>query len=104
MAVKPVKIRGKIKDGVAKVKALMPHPMETGTRRDANDQVIAAHYIEEVLCEINGIMTLKADWGPSVSKNPYFAFKINDAKPGDVVKISWTDNLGESSSGEITLK
>jgi len=103
MAIKPVKIRGKIKDGIAKIKALMPHPMETGTRRDANDQVIPAHFIEEVVCELNGTMTLKAEWGPSVSKNPYFAFKINSAKPGDVVKISWTDNLGESSSGELTL-
>ena len=26
------------------------------------------------------------------------------AKSGDVVKITWTDNLGESSSGEMTLK
>jgi len=104
MAVKPVKIRGKIKDGVAKIKALMPHPMETGTRRDAKDQVILAHFIEQVVCELNGNITLTAEWGPSVSKNPYFAFKVLDAKPGDTVKITWTDNLGESSSGELTLK
>ncbi len=104
MAVKPVKIRGKVKNGVAKIKALMPHPMETGTRRDANDAPIPAHFIETVLCEINGEMTLTANWGASVSKNPYFAFKINNAKSGDVVKITWTDNLGESSSGEMTLK
>ncbi|MFT5134910.1 MAG: sulfur-oxidizing protein SoxZ [Gammaproteobacteria bacterium] len=104
MAVKPVKIRGKIKNGIAQIKSLMPHPMETGTRRDASDQIIPAHFIEEVICELNGTMTLKADWGASVSKNPYFAFKIKDAKAGDVVKISWTDNIGESSSGELTLK
>ena len=103
MAVKPVKIRGKIKDGVAKIKALMPHPMETGTRRDANDIVVPAHYIEQVVCKYNGVVTLTAEWGASVSKNPYFAFKIKGAKPGDVVNISWTDNLGESSQGEITL-
>ena len=104
MAVKPVKIRGKVKDGVASIKALMPHPMETGTRRDAEGNVIPAHYIEEVICEVNGVVAMTAHWGPSVSKNPYMAFKVNDAKTGDVVKISWTDNLGESSQGELTLK
>lgn len=104
MAIKPVKIRGKIKNGVAKIKALMPHPMETGTRRDANDQIIPAHFIEQVVCELNGNMTLTAEWGASVSKNPYFAFKVLGAKSGDVVKITWTDNQGDSSSGELTLK
>ena len=104
MAVKPVKIRGKVKNGIASVKALMPHPMETGTRRDAQGNVIPGHYIEEVVCALNGETVLKAEWGPSVSKNPYMAFKITQAKPGDVVRISWTDNLGESSSGEMTLK
>lgn len=104
MTAKPVKIRGKVKDGVAKVKALMPHPMETGTRRNAQGNVIPAHYIEEVVCEHNGAVTMKAEWGTSVSKNPYLSFKVNNAKPGDVIKISWTDNLGESSHGEIELK
>ena len=104
MAAKPVKIRGKVKNGVAKVKALMPHPMETGTRKDADGNAIPAHYIEEVVCEHNGVVTMKAEWGASVSKNPYLSFKINNAKVGDSVKISWTDNLGESSQGEIKLK
>ena len=104
MAAKPVKIRGKVKDGVARIKALMPHPMETGTRRDADGNVIPAHYIEEVICEHNGRVTMIAQWGPSVSKNPYLSFKVNNAAPGDAIKISWTDNLGESSQGEIKLK
>jgi sulfur-oxidizing protein SoxZ len=104
MAAKPIKIRGKVKEGVAQIKTLMPHPMETGTRRDAQGNVIPAHFIETVTCEHNGAVTMKAEWGPSVSKNPYMAFKVRDAKIGDVIKISWTDNLGESSQGELTLK
>ena len=43
-----VKIRGKLKDGVAQVKSLMPHPMETGTQRDPDGNLIAAHYIDKV--------------------------------------------------------
>lgn len=101
---KPVKIRAKLKGEVASIKSLMPHPMETGSRKDPEGNLVAAHYIETVTCEHNGEVVIVADWGPSVSKNPYFAFEIRSAKAGDTVKVSWTDNLGETSSGETTLK
>lgn len=104
MAIKPVKIRAKLKGDVAMVKSLMPHPMETGVRKDPDGNLIPAHFIEEVRCEHNGRLVLKADWGPSVSKNPYFSFKVTGAKSGDIIKVSWVDNLGEASSGEATLK
>jgi sulfur-oxidizing protein SoxZ len=103
MIVKPIKIRGKIKDGIAQIKALIPHPMETGARRGADEKLIPAHYIEQVVCTHNGTVALTAEWGPSVSKNPYFSFKIRGANPGDSVKIIWMDNLGDSSQGEIVL-
>ncbi len=101
---KPVKIRAKLKGDVASVKSLMPHPMETGTRKDPDGKLIPAHYIETVTCEHNGKAVIQAQWGPSVSKNPYFAFEVAGAKSGDVIKVSWVDNLGESASGEATLK
>lgn len=99
-----IKIRAKIKEGVASVKSLIPHPMETGSRRDADGHVIAAHYIETVVCEHNGEVVMTAYWGPSVSKDPYFAFKFADAKAGDTVRVFWTDNLGETAENEVTLK
>ncbi len=99
-----VKIRGKLTGGVAKVKALMPHPMETGTRRDPDGNLIAAHYITTVTCFKNNEKVLTAHWGPSVSTNPYFAFRVKNAVPGDVIKISWVDNLDESGIGELVLK
>lgn len=101
---KAVKIRAKLKGDVAAVKSLMPHPMETGTRKDEADNVIPAHFIETVTCEHNGKVILVADWGASVSKNPYFSFEVKAAKSGDSIKVSWVDNLGETSSGETTLK
>lgn len=99
-----VKIRAKIKDGVVQVKSLMPHPMETGTRRDPDGNLVPAHYIKDVTCYKNGEQVVKAHWGPAVSKDPYFAFKVKNAAPGDVIKIDWVDNLGETSSGEVVLK
>ena len=99
-----VKIRGKIKDGVASVKSLMSHPMETGTRRDPDGNLIPAHYIERVTCYKNDQEVLSADWGASVSKNPYFAFKVKNAAPGDVIRITWVDKTGETATGEYVLK
>ena len=99
-----VKMRGKIKAGIAEVKTLMPHPMETGTRRDADGALIPAHHIETVTCYKNGKQVIVAYWGPAVSKNPFFSFKVKDSVLGDVIKVSWVDNRGERSSGELVLK
>jgi len=99
-----VKIRGKIKNDIAEIKSLMPHPMETGTRRDTDGALVPAHYIQSVTCFKNDQQVLQAHWGPAVSKNPFFAFKIKNATPGDVVRVEWLDNTGDTSSGELTLK
>ncbi|MFT7132791.1 MAG: sulfur-oxidizing protein SoxZ [Cyclobacteriaceae bacterium] len=104
MEARKVKMRGNINNTVAQIKVLIEHPMETGTRRDEAGDVIPAHFIQEVICQHNDQVVLSAEWGTSISKNPYFAFNINEAKSGDVVKVSWTDNLGETSAGDITLK
>lgn len=104
MEVKPVKIRARLKGNEADVKCLMPHPMETGVRKDLEGELIPAHYIERVECRKNGQLFMSADWGPSVSKDPYFGFRVADVGDGDVIEVSWTDNLGNSSSGDVTLQ
>ncbi|MBT8141000.1 MAG: thiosulfate oxidation carrier complex protein SoxZ [Gammaproteobacteria bacterium] len=102
---KPIKIKAKVKNGVASVKALMPHDMETGSRKDADSgEVIPAHYIKEVVCEHNGNVVMTAYWGTGVSKNPYLSFKVKNAAAGDKIKISWVDNKGETSEGEVVAK
>ena len=105
MASKSVKIRGRVKDGAAKVKVLISHPMETGTRRNVESgEIIPAKYIEEVIYSHNGKDVLTAYWGTSVSKNPYSAFTLKSASPGDMVAVRWSDNTGDSGSNEIALK
>jgi len=99
-----VKIRAKLDAGVANVKSLISHPMETGTRRDPDGNLIPAHYIVKVTCYRNDQEVLSADWGASVSKDPYFAFGVKNAAAGDVIRITWIDNLGETGSGELVLQ
>lgn len=99
-----VKIRGKLKDGIANIKLLIPHPMETGTRRDADGNLIPAKYIQTVTLQKNGELVMKGHWGPSVSKDPYLSFQIKNCVAGDVIKVDWVDNTGDTGAGEITLK
>jgi sulfur-oxidizing protein SoxZ len=102
---KPIKIRAKLKGDIAEVKALMPHDMESGLRRNPEtDELVPAHYITDVYVEHKGEAVLQAYWGPAVSKNPYVAFSITNAAVGDVIKVRWTDNHDDSSETEITLK
>jgi sulfur-oxidizing protein SoxZ len=94
-----------MKGDVTEVKALMSHPMETGLRKDKKTgKKIPAHFIKEVKCEHNGNSVLVADWGVAVSKNPYLSFKFKGGSAGDAVKISWTDNKGESASADAKIK
>ena len=102
---KSIKVRAKVKDGVAVVKALISHPMETGQRKNKKTgENFPAHFIQEVTCSLNGASVLTADWGTAISKNPYLSFKFSGAKAGDTLKMSWVDNKGESDSTEAKIK
>ena len=99
----PMKIRATARDGVADVRVLMAHEMETGQRKDAAGQVVPAWHITEVTATLNGKPVLRAHWGPAISKNPYLQFKVKDAKPGDRIAITWVDNKGDKRTDEATV-
>lgn len=99
----PMKIRASAKDGVTEIKVLMSHEMETGQRKDASGTVIPAWFINEVTAKLDGKTVMQAQWGPSISKNPYLAFKVKGGKPGDKVSVTWVDNKGDTRSDEATV-
>ena len=99
----PMKIRAASKDGVTEVKVLMNHEMETGFRKDASGNPVPAWFINEVVAKLNGNVVMQAQRGPSVSKNPYLAFKIKSGKAGDKIAISWTDSKGDTRVDEATV-
>ncbi len=47
---------------------------------------------------------MTAYWGTAVSKNPYVAFSFTGAAAGDTISMRWTDNHGDTSEGQATLK
>ncbi len=102
---KSIRVRAKVKGDKTEVKTLISHPMETGFRKDKKTgKKIPAHYIQEVRCEHKGKPVLVANWGVSVSKNPYLSFKFKGGASGDSLKISWVDNMGKSDSTEVKIK
>jgi sulfur-oxidizing protein SoxZ len=99
----PMRIRAQANSGKVVVRVLMQHEMETGQRRDAAGKVIPAWHITQVQASHNGKPVMSADWGPSISKDPFLQFSIKGAKAGDKVAITWTDNRGDKRTDEATV-
>ena len=99
----PMRIRAQASGDKAVVRVLMAHEMETGQRKDASGKIIPAWHITDVTASLNGKQVLAAEWGPSVSKNPFLQFTIKGAKAGDKVAITWKDNHGDSRTDEATV-
>ena len=101
----PGRLRARLDDGVVRVRVLLRHPMETGSRQDkATGEIIPRHYIRELVCEHNGQPVLTMDWGWGVSANPYLSFDLTDGKPGDTIAVRWLDDKGEKGlvEGRVT--
>ena len=99
-----IKIRAKAKDGVTTVKTLISHPMETGLRKDKNGDKIPAHFVTEVHADHNGNRVMTANWAGAISKNPYMSFKFRGGAPGDTIKVTWVDNMGNGDSADAPIK
>ena len=99
----PMRIRAQVSGDKATVRVLMSHEMETGQRRDSAGKVIPAWFIQEVTAQHNGKPVLRAEWGPSVAKNPFLQFSVKGAKAGDKITITWIDNKGDKRTDEATV-
>ena len=99
----PMKIRAANKDGVTEVKVLVSHEMETGQRKDAAGAIVPAWFITELVAKHGDKVVLAADFGTSVSKNPYLAFKFKGGAKGEKVVVSWKDNKGDSRTDEAAI-
>jgi len=85
------------------VRVLMAHEMETGLRKDAQGKIIPAHFIRNVTVTHSGRAVLSAQWGTSVSRNPFLHFRFKGGKPGEKVTVAWLDNKGEKRADEAVI-
>ncbi len=99
----PMKIRAAVKEGVTEVKILMQHEMETGLRKDADGTLVPAWFITEVKAEHQGRTVMEAQFGQSISKNPYLLFRFKGGAEGEKIKISWVDTKGDTREDEVAI-
>lgn len=98
-----IKVKSSLKKGVATIKLLVSHPMETGQRKDKKGKLIPAKFIQELTCVHGGNTVLDAQLNGTISTNPYFKFKFSGAKDGDTIKVSWSDNTDGKDSAEFEI-
>lgn len=100
-----IKIKAEVSGDVVNVKSLMLHPMETGTRIDAETgEAIAAHYITQLTFTNNGKLVMVANFSTAVSRDPYFSYKFRGGKAGDTIKVTWVDNTGSTDEIETVIE
>ena len=99
-----IKIRTKRVDGGIQVRTLIAHPMENGRNKDELGHLIPAHHLLELKVVLNKSHIISTHVGGSISKNPYFDFLLEEAKIGDIITISWLDNLGYRDSNEHIIR
>ena len=103
MASEPIRMRAHVRDGVAEVRLLMPHPMETGLRRDTSGALVPPHHITEVVARVGERTVFSAQLSFAVSRDPLLAFRFSGARVGERVRVRWTDSRGESLSGDTVI-
>jgi sulfur-oxidizing protein SoxZ len=98
------KIRTKTANGETEILVRVDHPMENGRRTDPKTRErIPPHFIQKMTFALNGREFAVADLGFTVSRDPLIKIKIKAAKPGDRIKVSWSDNRGASGENEIAV-
>jgi len=93
-----IRVRATAAGDTTEVQALIQHPMDTGLVKDAQGQIIPAHFIQQLTFEHNGKTVFLANWGTAVSKDPYVKFSFKGANKGDDLRISWVDNKGATDN------
>lgn len=100
-----MKVKAKVKNNITKVRVLAKHPMETGRRiNKETGEKIPAKYIQELTCEYDGKVVFLAQFGTSVSQNPYLAFSFEGGKKGDTLSLRWNDNTGDIEKTDAKIK
>lgn len=93
-----IKIRSQQRDGYLEIKVLLRHVMENGRNRDANGDLIPAHFIRQLKIALDGKIIIRAELGTSISKDPFFSFRLPTTSTFQKCTVDWIDNLGFSDS------
>ena len=104
MVTNQMRARARHRDGLTQVTVLLLHPMETGLRTDERGAVVPADYISGIKVSVGETILLRAQLTIAVSEDPLLTFSFAGGRPGERIRIEWTDNHGDQrhSSTSIT--
>jgi sulfur-oxidizing protein SoxZ len=104
--IKPkIRIPKEAKKGeIVEIKTLVPHPMESGQRKDSKGQLIPRKIINKMTVAFNGKPVFEAKLEPAISANPYISFFYKCSESG-TMDFAWTDDDGSvyKASEQITV-
>ena len=98
-----IKIRARLEGDRLDLRTLSTHPMETGQRKDADGQTVAAHFMVHFIVTLNGQTVIEVECAQGLSANPPMGFRVKGAKLGDLLVVAWEDNRGEKASETLVL-
>jgi len=98
-----VRVLAREESGIVQVKIIIPHPNESGTRKDEQGIFVPAHFIREGSVAVNGAVLLAIELGPSISADPFLQFRF-PGKKGDVLKVTFLDNRNELFTAEAVVQ
>jgi thiosulfate oxidation carrier complex protein SoxZ len=87
----------------ALVRVRMKHEMESGQRRDAQNRPVPAWHITEFRLLLNGSVVINGQFGGGISKDPFLEFTLKGVKPGDSLRLDWSDNRGDKRSDSAAI-
>jgi len=95
MSVGSVAVRTRIADSETHVDLRVSHPMENGSRTDAQGVVIPSWYITHMDVYHEEKLVSQLELGPLVSRNPAISLVLNGGKEDEMIKVTWRDNRGK---------
>ncbi|MBL6929478.1 MAG: thiosulfate oxidation carrier complex protein SoxZ [Rhodospirillales bacterium] len=90
------------KGEVVRVRTKIPHPMETGWRKDHDGNKVPQNRINRFVCTFNGTEVFSADMFSGISADPYLSFFIRVEESGTVDCI-WEADEGKSFKKSATI-
>ncbi len=93
------------KGEIVEVKTTINHPMENGTRKDKEGNLIPKRYITHFKCTYNNKEVFRAEWYPSISANPFLSFFVTAIESGNI-DFEWREDTGKvfKKSAEIIVE
>jgi sulfur-oxidizing protein SoxZ len=85
------------------IRALIAHPMESGSRPGADGRVLPRDIIRRFTCRYNGEAVFSAELSPAISANPYIAFHTLATDSG-TLEFEWQGDNGFSQVERVALK